>query len=295
MNDTDETTERLKARKAYLGIRETSPTADLLPTRSMPSGLLDPDCRDVAAFLVRVVRGTYARCRRNSRELATRRPDRYGDHQLARWDGGYDWSGRYHAPVWVKIAGAALERGFDVEDYVEAQYAPAAGSGSPFPNKLLSPAALDRYERENMPQVVRRGHLRRRIMEDQFVLAIGRERSIYGAPTQGVAGLRALRDPTNTLQPLYRHWVVAQLDPANPDYRQIGETHRRAALRQYATSVRAYDSAYEHPALSDIRAVIARTRPAFAELVADDQAGWVVPPVEPAAESCGHGPGAAGE
>ncbi len=108
MNDTDEVTERLEARMAYLGIRDKTPTADLLPTRSFPSGMVDPECRDVAAFLVRLVRATYVRCRRKSREVATRRPDRYGDHQLARWDGGYDWRGRYHAPVWAKIAAAAF-------------------------------------------------------------------------------------------------------------------------------------------------------------------------------------------
>ena len=105
MSETDEVTGRLQARMAYLGIRDKAPTADLLPTRSMPFGLTLPDCRDVAAFLLRVVRGTYTRCRRNQRELATRRPDGYGDDRLARWDGGYDWSGRYHAPIWARIAG----------------------------------------------------------------------------------------------------------------------------------------------------------------------------------------------
>src|SRR5205809_7839866 len=99
MADTDDSTERLRARMTYLGIRENTPTADLLPTKALPSGLHDPDCRDVASFLVRLVRDTYTRCRRTSREVATRRRDRYGDFALDPWDGGYDWKGHYHAPI----------------------------------------------------------------------------------------------------------------------------------------------------------------------------------------------------
>jgi hypothetical protein len=295
LNDTDATTERLKARMAYLGIRETSPTADLLPTRSMPSGLLDPDCRDVAAFLVRLVRRTYARCRRNSRELATRRPDHYGDHQLARWDGGYDWRGRYHAPVWAKIAAAALERGFEVEDYVEAQYALAAGAGSPFPNKLLSSSALERYERETMRQVVRERHVNRGSMEAHFAVEVTRQMTIFGNRGREAAALAVLRNPTNSLRPFFRYWVIAQFDRGLEPYPMIRATYRRPALLQYASSVRAHESAYDHPVLAEFRLAVAMTRLAFAELIADDQAGWVVPPVESAAESRGHGPGAAGE
>ena len=182
MTESDETTERLEARMAYLGLRDQRPTADLLPTTSMPWGLLDSDCRDVTAFLVRLVRAIYVRCRKNDRQAATRRPDRYGDQTLARWDGGYDWRGRYHAPIWARIAGAALERGFDVEDYVASEFSRAAEAGSPYPNKLLSPASLDRYDREVMPGVVRQRHVNRGVMEDQFGLEASRESTIYGRP-----------------------------------------------------------------------------------------------------------------
>jgi hypothetical protein len=285
VNDVDATTDRLKARKAYLGIRDTSPTADLLPTRTLPSGLLDRECRDVAAFLVRVVRGTYARCRRKSRELDTRRPDRYGEHQLARWDGGYDWRGRYHVPVWAKIAGAALERGFDVEDYVESQYALAAGTGSPYPNKLASRAVLDRYEREKMPQVVQQRHVNRGSMEVHLALEMSRQSTIFGMPRGAAAGLAALRDPTNSLRPFFRYWVIAQFDRGVEPYPTIRATYHRPALLQYASSVRAHESAYDHPVLAEFRLAVAITRLAFAELIADDQARWVAPPAEPAAES----------
>src|SRR5262245_55141299 len=135
MNDTETTTERLQARMAYLGARGRAPTADLLPTRSMPPSLPVPECRHAAAYLVSLVRYTYARRRKEHRALATGRPDDYGDGTLAPWDGGYDWRGRYEPPVWARIAGAALARGFDVEDFVEKAFATAAGSGTPYPNK----------------------------------------------------------------------------------------------------------------------------------------------------------------
>jgi hypothetical protein len=288
VNDTDATTEQLKARMAYLGIRATSPTADLLPMLSMPSGLLDPDCRDVAAFLVRVVRGTYARCRRNSPGIDTRRPDRYGDYQLARWDGGYDWRGRYHLPVWARIAAAALERGLEVEDYVEVEYALAAGAGSPYPNKLLSSAALDRYERETMPQVVRERHVNRGSMGAYFAVEVTQQMTIYGKPGLEAAALAVLRNPTNSLRPFYRYWVIAQFDRGIEPYPTIRATYRRAALLQYASSVRAHESAYDHPVLAGFRSIVATTRSAFAELIAEDQAGWALPPAEPPAESGGH-------
>ena len=175
------------------------------------------------------------------------------------------------------------------------EYALAAGAGSPYPNKLLSPAALDRYERETMPQVVRERHVNRGVMEDQIALLASRESSIYGQPRGAAAGLAALRNPTNSLGPFFRYWVIAQFDRGVEPYPTIRATYRRPALLQYASSVRAHESAYDHPVLAEFRLTVAITRLAFAELIADDQAGWVVPPVEPAAESCGHGPGAAGE
>ena len=294
MSDTDETTQRLEARMAYLGIRDQTLTADLLPTRSMPSGLLDPDCRDATAFLVRIVRATYARCRKKEREAATARPDRYGDHSLARWDGGYDWQGRYRAPIWARIAGAALERGFDVEDYVESQFARAAEHGSPYPNKLLSPAALDEYERDRMGEVVRRGEISRFVMDNHFIQQATQEMTIFGKPGLGAGALAALRNPTNDLKPFYRYWVVAQLDPENPDYCKILLTYRRPALRQYACSVRAYEAAYDHDVLGDFRLVIVQTKLVFADLVGGDQGRWVLPAAGPATVAHHQGPGEPG-
>jgi hypothetical protein len=279
---------------AYLGIRDRRPTADLLPTRSIPPGLADPECRDVAAFLVGLVRATYVRCRRNRRERATQQPDRYGDHQLARWDGGYDWRGRYHAPIWAKVAGAALGRGFDVEDYVNFQFARAARAASPHPNKLLSAAALDGYEREMMPEVVRQLHVNRGSMEAHLAIEVSRQMSIFGMRSREAAALAVLWDPSNSLRPFFRYWVIAQFDRGVDPYPQIRATNRRPALLRYSSSARAHDSAYDHPVLADLRAVIARTRLGFAELIADERDRWVGPPVEPATEAARPGPVQAG-
>jgi hypothetical protein len=287
MIDSGELTARLEARMAYLGIRTQIPTVDLLPTRSMPFGLTLPDCRDVAAFLVRLVRATYSRCRRNHRADAGQHPDRYGDHILARWDGGYDWSGRYHAPVWARIAAAVLERGFDMGDYVERSFARAAGVAAPYPNKLLSPAALDLYEQTRMPDLLHEREVNRGVTEDQFVSEVSRERWFYGQTQLGAAGLSVLRSQANSLSPFYRYWAAAQLDPEKPEHQQILLTNRRPALRQYASSVRAYDLVYDHPVLAEFRWVIGVAKSAFAALTADDQADWVPAPPAP-------GPGAAG-
>jgi hypothetical protein len=285
MTNTDETTERLEARMAYLGIRDKSPTADLLPKKSLPPGLLDPDCRHVAAHLVSLVREVYSRCRRRGRELATRRPDRYGDRQLMQWDGGYDWRGRYHAPVWAKIAGAARGRGFDVADFVETQFALAAGSGSPYPNKLLTPAALDRYDRDRMGEIVEALHISRRAVENHFAVQVAEMMGIFGQPSRETAALSALRNPMNSLKAFFRYWVVARFDRGTPEYRRILATYRRPALREYAASVRAHDAAYDNALLWDFRLIIEQTRLAFVDLIAGDQGRWLLPPAEPPADA----------
>ena len=142
-----------------------------------------------------------------------------------------------------------------------------------------------------MPQVVRQRHVNRRVMEDQIALLASQETAIFGLPRGAAAGLAVLRNPTNSLRPFFRYWVIAQFDRGVEPYPTIRATYRRPALLQYASSVRAHESAYDHPVLAEFRLTVAMTRLAFAELIADDQAGWVLPPVEPAAESRGHGPG----
>lgn len=202
----------------------------------MPFGLTSADARDVAAFLIQLVRTTYASRRRDYGTAATKRPDTFGDDRLPRWDGGYDWRGRYHTPVWARITGAALERGFDVEDYVKRAFDHTAAAGSPYPNKLLSTAALEHYERTYLADVVHRLRVNRYVMNDQMAREISGIQSIGGVRTPRTAALVALQDLTNSLRPFYRYWVVAQFDHEDPDCRRLREAFHRPALIQYASS-----------------------------------------------------------
>ena len=280
MNDTDSTTERLQDRVAYLGTRGRTRTADLLPTRSMPFGLTVPGCRDAAAFLTGLVRGAYVRNRRQHRAAASGRPDDYGERHLADWDGGYDWRGRYHPPVWARIAGAALERGLDVEDYVEKAFARAA-AGSPLPNKLLSDAALVEYDRAHMGKAVHLLRVKRGVDEVQLGLGIGRWRSLRGESTLRSAALGVLRDPTSGMRPFHRYLVAARFIHEAPELAGVLARYHRPALHLYAASVRAHDAAYDRDVPEDLRSVVAMTRRAFAELIADDQGRWVAAPAGP--------------
>ena len=278
MSQDDELTGRLRARMAYRGIRTRTPTADLLPTGAMPFCLTFPDCRargrvpggpgprDVCAMPAGTPGG---------RDPA---PGLVRPSSAARWDGGHDWSGRYEAPVSARIAGALLERGLDVEDGVRSLFRRVTTTGSPYPNQLLSAEALDAYEREEMPGIIRQRHVNRRVMDQRLALEIRHEMSMYGHAQLEAAGLAVFRKPTNALQPFFRYWVVAQLDPENPEYRAILEAYRRPALLTYAASVRAYDEAYDHPALGSFRTVVEMTRRGLEDLVAGDQGGWGAAP-----------------
>ena len=134
-------------------------------------------------------------------------------------------------------------------------------------------------------------------MEDQIALLASQETAIFGLPRGEAAGLAVLRNPTNSLRPFFRYWVIPRrIRPrgrAVPD--DPGDLSSPGGAFQYASSVRAHESAYDHPVLAEFRLTVAITRLAFAELIADDQAGWALPPVDLAAESRGHGPGAAGK
>jgi hypothetical protein len=273
MNDDDAIAARLRARRAYLGITDRTPTADLLPAKTLPAGLHDPDARDVAGFLVRFVRGTYSRCRRKLRAAATRGQDRYGDHELRRWDGGSDWRGHYQAPIWARIARVILDRGLDLESFVEWQFARAAADGSPYPNKLLAAAGLTAYERDEQPKVVKQlwasipalvNHLQFEASQTERILQW----------TGDWALIAALRARTTSLPAFFRYWVAVQSAPASPEYAEIATTHRRRALREYASSVGAYEAAYDHPVLTDFRRVVAIVREVLADLIDGDQDRW---------------------
>lgn len=272
MSDADEITRRLLARRAYLGVRNRT-TPDLLPTRTMPFALTIPDYRGVAAHLVALVRRTYVQRRRNRRTTDSGRPDRYGDQPLADWDGGYDGQESYHPPVWARIARAALDRGFDVADYVEKTFVRADEAGSPPPNMLLSATALDAYERTQMDTVVEQFRVRRGVMEQRFAVEITRE-SMLGLP-RDEAALLVLQNPASGLRPFYRYWVVAQLDLDRPEYREIWATWREPALLEYAASVQAHEAAYGEPVLESFRTAVTMTKGAFADLIEGDPAGWV--------------------
>lgn len=273
MSEPDEISRRLVARRAYLGVRDRTPTPDLLPTRTMPFALTLSDCRDVAAHLVALVRDSYVQRRRHHRADDSGRPDRYGDRPLVDWDGGYDWQGRYHPPVWARIAQAALDRGFDVVDYVEKAFDLGAGAGSPQPNKLLSAPVLDTYDRTHMGTVVEQRRVNRSVMESYLVTQIFREMGL-GLP-RPQAALAVLRNPTNSLRPFFRYWIVAQFDLEQPEYRQIWAIWRRPALLDYAASVRAHEAVYDDPILESFRSVVSMARRALAEIVAGDPNGWV--------------------
>ena len=283
MNRTVTTTERLPGRMADPGARGRTPTGDLLPTRSMPFGLTLPSCRDAAASLTGLVRSTYVRLRRQHREAATGRPDSYGAHRMAHRDGGYDLQGRYHPPIWARIAGAALERGLDVEDYVERAFARAASAGSPQPTELRSGAALEDYDRTHMGTAVHLLRVRRRVDEDQFAMGIRRVRSLYRTEGPRATMLAVLRDRTRGPRPFYRYWVAARFVHEARELAGIRARYHRPALRLYAASVRAYDAAYDPAVPEDLRSAVAMTRRAFAELIAEDQGGWVATPAGPAA------------
>lgn len=171
-----------------------------------------------------------------------RRSDWYGDRPLPDWNGGHDWSGRYHVPVWARIAGAVLDRGFDVEDSVERAFALVAEAGSPYPNKLLAPTALEHYERTLMDMVVRRRRVNRRVIENPFALAVGHMKP-FGIPPGEAAALAVLRDTGNSLPPFLRFWVVARFFIEKPQYREVWSSCRRPALFEYDSSVRAYEAA----------------------------------------------------
>jgi hypothetical protein len=291
MSETDDITARLQARAAYLGYRDKTPTADLLPTRTMPAGLQDPDCHDVVGYLVALVRDTYVRCRRNSREIATRRPDRYGHFRLEQWDGGYDWRGQYHVPIWVKIARAILDRGLDVKGFVTWQFARAETAGSPYPNKLLSPTALDSYEREEQREVIWQRQLSIKIMTVQLELEINRYRGMFSR-SPGEAAIAAFRNPTIALSAFFRYLIVSNYcrthaeDEQQPArVQEILRMFRRGALREYTCSAQAYETACDQLALSEFQAVFTLVRIALAELVDGDQGQWPPPPGETMADT----------
>lgn len=300
MSDADEITRRLQTRRAYLGVRDKTTTPDRLPTRTMPFALTLPDCRSVAAHLVTLIRNTYVQRRRNRRMTESGRPDQYGDRPLPDWDGGYDWQGNYHPPVWARIARATLDRGFDVADYVEKTFARAADATSPLPNMLLSATALDAYDRTYMGTVIDQRHFQREMMEQQFASEIIQESSLGLSRTQ--AALVVLRNRTNRLRPFFRYWVVARLDLNRPEYRQIWATWRGPALLEYAASVRAHAAAYNEPVLDPFRATVAMTKEALADLIEGDPAGWIRAddnasgpgPVEEASGPAGASPGPPG-
>ncbi len=278
----DDVTNRLMARTAYLGISGITPTVDLFPKKVLPSGLHDPDCYDLTRFLTHLVRHTYVGCRRAATEAITRRPDHYGAHELRRWDGGYDWKGRYHAPIWVKVARAILDRGLDFEGYINAGFIRVANAGSPYPNKLLSPAALDQYQQDEQGEAITRRRIHRATMGSQFALECSRANRLFGG-TWANAVLSTLRDPSNALRPFFRYWVAAQFDRVQPEYREVLMAYRPKALREYASSVRAYEVAYRDPdstvVLMEFRPVVEKARQAFAELVEGDQSRWLPTPV----------------
>jgi hypothetical protein len=287
MKMSEDPTSRLRARNAYLGIRELTPRADLLPKQALPWDLHDRECYDVSRFVVQLVRAKYVRCRKEGSEVLTHRPNRYGGHELRHWDGGYDWQGKYHVPIWMKIAAAILERGFDVEGYIETAFARAADAGTPYPNKLLSLAALEHYEREELPEVVRQSHIARRCTETDFLHRISDHAAIYRR-TRGDAALAVLGNPTDRPRGFYRYWVAAQLDPGDPKLRRIRETYRGQALGEYVASVRAYEAAYGP--LTDFRLTISIVRHAFVELAEGDQTAWTPPPVEGSCDPDHRGP-----
>jgi hypothetical protein len=274
---------------------DTIPTADLLPTRSLPTGLIDPVCREVTAHLVRLIRDTYETCQEWRQEPAVRRPGRHGEHPLARWDGGYDRRGRYTTPIWAKIAWATFDRGFDLEDYVQQQFSWHLAVTPSHPNLLLSPTTLEHYGEVWMDCLIRRFHDSRDVMLDGFGWGVTWARPLFSQERLQPVVLKVVRNPNNSFEPFFKHWLAARFDRSSPAFREIRESCRRPALLQYASSVHAYETVYGHPVLADFRAVVARTKDAFAELIADDQAGWVLPPVERTAEARGHVPALAGE
>ncbi len=121
----------------------------------------------------------YVNCRRKATETITRRPDRYGAYELRQWDGGYDWKGNCHTPIWVKIAKAILDRGLEFEEYIQTGFTRAANAGSPYPNKLLSPASLDHYQQYQQAEAIRQCNIKRRTMENQFKVEVGRAASLF--------------------------------------------------------------------------------------------------------------------
>jgi hypothetical protein len=288
MPDSDDVTARLRSRAAYLGVTGITPTADLMPTKVLPAGLHDPDCQDVLRYLLYRVRHLYVTCRRAPGEDTTRRADRYGADPLRWWDGGLDWKQQYHAPIWARIAHAVLDRGLDLEAYVPWAFARVAKTGSPVPNKLLSPAVLEGFLRDEQPHSVHQCGIRLKCMGTYLEMGIFTHRSRFDR-TMAEATLGALRDSTVTLRPFFRYSFLAVLAPKAPACRPIMAMYRAEALREYASSVRACEAVYgqaEMPAaLTEFRPVIEKARQALAELVEGDQTGWMPISVGPSSDA----------
>ena len=132
--------------------------------------------------------------------------------ELRRWDGGYDWKGRYQAPIWVKVARAILDRGLDFEGYINAGFIRVANAGSPYPNKLLSPAALDQYQQDEQGEAITRRRIRSRYDGTPTRSRVQPGNRLFGG-TWANAVLSTLRDPSNALRPFFRYWVAGAVRP----------------------------------------------------------------------------------
>ena len=163
-----------------------------------------------------------------------------------RWDGGHDWSGRYEAPVWARIAGALLERGLDVEDGVRSLFRRVTTTGSPYPNQLLSAEALDAYEREEMPGIIRQRHVNRRVMDQLLPW-----RSAMRCRCTATRSSRPPGSPSSGSRPTpsSRSSGTGSWPNSIRESRVPGDSGGLscAGAVTYAASVRAYDEAYDHP------------------------------------------------
>lgn len=169
--------------------------------------------------------------------------------------------GKPRPAVWLKVARAVVARGYDVEEYVRAQFEVFRQEGPPTPAHLLSDRSVQSYEyardaapSEAVPSLSTQVHVARtRILE---ALSADRSTSPHDA------WRRVISDPTLQLTPLFRYCLAAS---EGLEFADMAESFKEDAALQYCRNPRAYDSEW--------RDVIPRSFPAEAAKIAERLSG----------------------
>ena len=153
------------------------------------------------------------------------------------WDGGVDYRGVKHAPVWPKIVAYASMHGLDPCLLVQAVFAMHEHAEPPLPNMIVGPYALECY------QTFERGsgerlRLKLELQEDSFEKEVWRQ-SEFQKRTNEDCQSRALTSPTVDCDALFRFYKALSLG-----FESIALSCRHAATMQYLMRPDDYDEVY---------------------------------------------------